>query len=144
MTVAKPSAIEVHLTAGMARVEGRLETLASEMTASVRLITEQMRAGDETGKQLIELLRQAMAFHAADLGKLDSVVRENGIRSEDGLTAVRQDVEGQIGVNRGRIDVLEGQVVSLRMSWAKATGIALGAGVFASAATTAAVRAAGL
>lgn len=139
-----PSNSEINVAAALARIEGRLDNLGAEMTSSVRLLAEQMKSGDERASQVIELLRQQQTFHTADLGKLDAVVRENQQKQDNAISVVRVDVEKQISGNRARIDALDERVDALRLSWARAGGLAAGAGLFASVATVAIVKALGL
>lgn len=117
---------EINVGAALARIEGKLE-----------LLDERQRAGDNALGQVIDLLKQQLTFHTAELGKLEQIVRENRTICSREISAVRVDLESRLGTLDERVD-------SLRLSRAKATGMGLVVGVLASTFAAATLKAFGL
>lgn len=131
---------EINVGEALARIEGEIKLVGSNLKSDIRLVIEQMKSGDERQQDLTNLLKQQITFHAAELGKLEAIVRENRTIAATELSAVRVDLEKQITQVRvetlkavaavaASVETVTGHVTSLRLSKAYALGFAGAGGV---------------
>lgn len=122
-----------NVAAALERIEGRLNVLAATVEAGDRASAQAIEASNRHSAQLVELLRQQNTYLAADVGVAKAELVEHRKSTDAGLTRVRMDVTEALRLHRvEQFEPLKARVDMMDRQWARASGIALGAGLLGS------------
>lgn len=126
-----------NVDAALARIEGRLAVL-----------DERQSAGAIALNRLIDLLRDQIMTQNAEIGKVAAEVHEYREQSRNDTSIVRVQLEKRIedldSSFHTKLEDTKTSVFDLKLSWAKATGLATAGGIIASLLVTAAMKGLGL